>query len=423
MSRLKCVLLCAFLALSALGPADARKSFGGRSHYPRSGGLSGSSHGGSHSYPKSPGLSGGGHGYPSSGGMSGGAHGYPSSGNSHGYPASGGLSGSGSRPAYPSNTNTHPSSNHGYPASGGLSGNSNNNANRGGHTTINNHYHYSPPQQIRYQPAYGAAPVSYPVYRGTPPTYVYQYQNSGSKYSTLLAGLALFNLGALGGAAYGLHHSSSNSGSGGGYRAQPGEVCRFGLKKENGDYEETRIDCNLISSFIYEAEAKKNNSPTNTSVVTTTVTNVTVVNTTNGEPAPVPVADATPNFTVLENGTLVPGNMTSNGTAANVTANESDSTHKTDDSVNTMTSSVITSTTTTNTTVVNAVDVKGPPVDVTPGMTCYVIRTTPSSRMKKAVPCGLLQTYSQQSLKRSAANRNAPLFTLLSVAIVAFAMY
>ncbi|XP_041977707.1 uncharacterized protein LOC121732026 [Aricia agestis] len=398
---------CIFIVLLLLCVTQqitSKRTFGGgsRHSYPSSGGLSGS--GGRHSYPSSGGLSG-----------TGGSHGYPSGG-SHGYPSSGGLSGTGhSRPsgnAYPSNTQSHgypsntqshgyPSNtqSHGYPSSTGMSGNS---RPSGGHTTnIHYHYNYNPPQQIRYAPVHGGAPINYPVYHGTPPTYVYKYQDSGSKYGTLLAGLALLNLGTLAGTAYALNRGHSNS-----YKPAPGEVCKFGLKKENGDYEETRIDCEIISSFIYTEQAKANNVSNTNTVVTTTVTNVTTINSPHNETAPAAAGPVV--YEMYPNGTLVPRNETTNNTAT--AANNTD---------NTMASSV-TVTTTNTTTVTNALDVKGKPVDVTPGMQCYVIRHTPSSHMKKTVPCGLLQTYATTSLKKNSASRNVPIFTILTVVLSIF---
>ncbi|XP_022124198.2 uncharacterized protein LOC110999448 [Pieris rapae] len=392
-------LCCAILILSVTDPLEGKRTFGGGRHsYPKSGGLSGS--GGSHSYPSSGGLSGGSHGYPSSGsryppsgGLSGGGSGYPSSGGSHSYPSSGGSH------SHPSSggSHTYPSSggSHGYPAGKGLSGNSPSSG--AGHTTnIHNHYHYSPPQQIRYTPVHGGAPVSYPVYRGSPPTYVYQYKDSGSKYGTLLAGLALLNLGTLAGGAYALSHSGHSSSS---YKPQPGEVCKFGIKKDNGDYEETKIDCRLITSFIFEEEAKAKNGAVNTTITTTT-TNVTTVN----APASVaPEVHVKPLYEMLPNGTLVPYNAT-DVTAGNATS---------DGSVNNTSS--VTTITTTNTTVTSALDVKGKPVEVTPGMQCYVIRHTSTSNMKRSVPCRLLQSYADQSLKKNSASRTVPVFTIITV--------
>lgn len=417
-SRCACALLCALLLLSLYDPISARRSGfssrGGSHSYPKSGGLSGhssSSHG-SHSYPSSHGggLSGGGggsHSYPSShGGLSGsgssgssGSHSYPSSntglsgGGSHPYPSSGssghsypssGSSGHG----YPSSNNHH-SGSHGYPASNSLSGNTHST------TNVHHHYHYNPPQQIRVVSPSGV-PVHYNTYRGTPPTYVYQYKDSGSKYGTLLAGLALLNLGAL--TAVAVTNHNSNHGSS--YTPKPGEVCIFGIKKANGDYEETKIKCDMITSFIWAEEAKHTNGPQNTTVVTTTVTNTTIVNTTNDMPMP------QTNYTMLPNGTLVPNNET----LVNSTVPLND----------TSISTVITTTVTNTTHVADALDVKGPPVQVTPGMSCYVIRTTPTNRLKKEVSCAALQAYADQSLKRNAANRLSPAFTLALAAVFTY---
>ncbi|KAJ8725797.1 hypothetical protein PYW08_003980 [Mythimna loreyi] len=427
-----------------LEPILGRKGFSGGHSYPKSGGLSGGGHrsgglsGGGHGYPSSGGIrpsSGGSHGYPSSGGLSGGgSHGYPSSGGlsgggsgSHGYPPGGGLSGGGSGGShtYPSSGGkpNYPSSGHSYPSGGGLSGNG-----RGypqqkpavHHTTNNYHYHYTPPQQISYSPVRGAAPVHYPVYHGTPPTYVYQYKDSGSKYGTLLAGLALLNLGTLGVAAY----AASGHGGGGSrtqYTPTPGEVCKFAVKKDNGDYEETKIDCKIISSFIYDDQAQSQARGTNTTTSVVTVTNTTVTNTTNmvDQPAtPGPVGDVL--YKMLPNGTLVPVNNTGvpggvmvPGSPVNVTQNVTGA----NGSNGVVTTSVVT-TTTTNTTLVNALDVKGKPVEVTPGMQCFVIRNSPVHNMRKSVPCGLLQTYADKSIKPNSAARNVPMFTIVA-AIVA----
>ncbi|XP_037295531.1 uncharacterized protein LOC115442351 [Manduca sexta] len=466
------VVLCALVLLSILDvkSVNGKRSFGGSHSYPRSGGLSGGgshsnprsgglsgggsqsnprsgglSGGGSHSNPRSGGLSGGGshsnarsgglsgggsHSNPTSGGLSGGgSHSYTisgglSGGGSHSYPISGGLSGGVSH-SYPKSGGSHshlsPGTNDGYPVSGGSSGNGHGSANKhssgGTHTTNNyNNYHYSPPQQIRYTPVGGGAPRTYPVYRGTPPTYVYQIRDSGSKYGTLLTGLALFNLGRR---AYATSRGGSHRGSSGHYQPQLGEVCMFGIKKGN-DYEETKINCQLISSFILQEEAKAQNNATNTSIITTTVTNITTVNMTNGVPKSAATtqtpAIGNPIYMKLPNVTLVPFNATVVNPTANVTAPEASSN-------NIISSSVTVTTTTTNTTVTNALDVKGKPVVVTPGMQCFVMRTTPVSRMKKSIPCGLLQTYAEKSITKSAAGQNAPAFMMLATAVALSLLY
>lgn len=422
----KTALFYGFLIALLLEPISGRKGFSGGHSYPKSGGLSGGGH-------RSGGLSGGGHGYPSSGGShhgypsSGGSHGYPSSGGSHGYP-SGGLSG-GSH-GYPSAGGNRGSSggSHGYPSSGGLSGSGtgHNYPSKAGYPSATN-YHYTPPQQISYAPTRGAPPVNYPVYHGSPPTYVYQYKDSGSKYGTLLAGLALLNLGTLGAAAYAVHSSSSKS-----HTPIPGEVCKFAIKKDNGDYEETRIDCNIISSFILQDQAEKQHGGSNSTVITTTtVTNTTTINRANEMPEqttqPPPVVPALGNvlYAMLPNGTLVPVNASSMpivpglpGNPENATHNETSTASPNGTGVN-LASSVVVTTTTTNTTVVDALDVKGAPVNVTPGMKCYVIRNSPTSNMRKSVPCGLLQTYAEKSITKSSAAHNVPMFTMIT-AILAF---
>ncbi|XP_022819880.1 uncharacterized protein LOC111351899 [Spodoptera litura] len=459
---IKRALLYAFLLAVLLEPILAKRGFSGGHSYPKSGGLSGGGHhsgglsGGGHGYPSS-----GSHGYPSSGarppshgypsggglsgsGSSGGSHGYPSSGGlsgsgnsggSHGYPSGGGLSGNGGNHGYPSSGGSHgypssggshgyPSSggSHGYPSSGGgLSGNNNNRYPQNKpstvhHTTNVYNYHYSPPQRISYAPPHGGPPVNYPVYHGTPPTYVYQYKNSGSKYGTLLAGLALLNLGTLAGAAYA--HSRTQH-----YKPQPGEVCKFAVKKDNGDYEETRIDCQIISSFILEDQAQRSTG-TNSTVSVVTVTNTTVTNTTNmmaanATPAPAVPVPGNVLYAMLPNGTLVPVNQTAPPTTAiplNVPMNTSVGGLAPNGTV--ITSSVVT--TTTNTTVVNALDVKGSPVQVTPGMQCFVIRSSPTHNMRKAVQCGLLQTYADKSIRKNSATRNGPMFTTILAAVIAF---
>ncbi|CAB3255329.1 unnamed protein product [Arctia plantaginis] len=460
----KCTLLVGLILTLLSDPILGRKGLSGSHSYPKSGGLSGGGHhrtgglsGGGHGYPSSShsgGLSGGGHGYPSSGGShsypsSGGSHSYPSSGGSHSYPSSGGVHthpSSGGSHTYPSSggSHTYPSSGgsksypnsggahtyptsgktHGYPTSGGgLSGGGHPSNNPVRHTTTVNHYHYSPPAQITYIPR-GGAPMNYPVYRGTPPTYVYQYKDSGSKYGTLLAGLALMNLGTLGVAGYAAHQAHQANHGSNTYKPQPGEICKFAIKKENGDYEETKIDCQIISSFILQdmaAQPAGNNLNNSTITTTTTVTNVTIVNSTNAgqllttqPPVPLIPAPGGIMYNMLPNGTLVPVvNNPGVPGFVNVTQNQSAP-------LNPGSSSVVVTTTTTNTTqLVSALDVKGKPVVVTPGMQCFVIRLSPMGNMRKTVPCGVLQTYADKSLKPNAATKHVPMFTVVA-AILAY---
>lgn len=266
-----------------------------------------------------------------------------SRGTSH-YPSSYGYSGSGSR-----STQTHS-----YPHSTGLSGSSYNQGHASTHqnqghtstytrTDIHHHYHYSPPQHI----SYGS--VNHPVYHHNPPVYVYEYRDSGSRFDSLLTGLALYNLGRM--SASHSHYDSHRE-----YRAYPGEICKLGISKSNGEYEETRIDCKLMSSFIWEADGNTNIvSKTNTNMITTVNSTRIVTNTTN-----------------------------SNGTTSQTVTVQ-------------------------NTTVVDALQVKGPSLKVTPGMNCFMIRISrDSSILKRKVECGLLQAYAQNSLRYNGCGQVIP---------------
>lgn len=261
---------------------------------------------------------------------------------SHTYPHSTHLSGHGSHTPHVSQGGG--TGFHSYPGSGtGLSGNGqrhqtihgshNTQHATPGHTTrteVHHHYHYNPPPRI----VYGTHTL--PVYHGPPPTYVYHYRDSGSRFDTLLTGLALYNLGKM---SANHHHHDYN------YKSHPGEVCKLVIDKSNGDYEETRIDCQLMSSFIWEAQGDSqtpNVVPKNT-VVTSVVT-------------------------------------TTNGTTTTVTN--------------------------TTSTVVDALSVKGPSIQVKPGMKCSLVRISRDySTIKKTVDCEILQTYAMSSLRRNNAQR------------------
>jgi hypothetical protein len=300
-------LWCLFIVLSVT-TISARKSSGGGGY----GRYSHSGHGGSHSYPSSTGLSGthtGGHSY---------------------------------QPGY--GNNAHSNGGHTYPQSTGYSGNNQvqkqqttHQYNTGSHhkTEVHHHYHYSPPQQV----SYGS--VHYPVYHSPPPVYVYQYKDSGSRFDNLLTGLALYNLGRMSASNHHYYNEHRN------YIATPGEVCKLGILRSNGDYEETRIDCKLISSFIWDSEIHTDLKPKNT--VTTSVVNVTQVH--NGD-----------------------GNKTVTISVSNTT--------------------------------VDALEAKGQSIQVTPSMTCYMIRTSrDTSYLKKEIKCGVLQAYARNSWRSNSAER------------------
>ncbi|XP_026495992.2 uncharacterized protein LOC113400573 [Vanessa tameamea] len=255
------------------------------------------------------------------------------------YPASNGLSGNSYVHTYPHAPQSYPrgTQTHSYPHTPGLSGNSHS-PHGMRHTAQVNHYHYYPPQQI----SYGS--VQHPVFHGHPPVYVYEYRNSGSRFDNLLTGLALYNLGRMSANRHDHYHNGE-------YTRRPGEICKLSIHKTNGEYEETRIDCKLMSSFIWDAEREQKIS-TNVTKTVTVVQNVT--------------KDG--NSTVLIQ----------------------------------------------NTTVVDALQVKGPSINVTPGMSCFMIRVSrETSILKRKVECGLLQEYATKSLRYNSGTAISPMILVL----------
>lgn len=289
------------LLLLVISPTSARRSGGGWGGGHRSGG--------SHSYPSSSGHSGTGtkitQTYSASNSIEhhssvGGSVGHYGGG-SHSYPSSTGLSGSGTKISgtysasnriehhsnVGSNVGHSSSGSHTYPSSTGFSGSGakiSNTASNGnlGHsysgqnhagnnvynthhqttyqhkTEVHHHYHYNPPQQLNYGPKY------FPVYHSRPPVYVYEYRDSGSRFDTLLTGLALYNLGRM--SSNSQYHTRNE------YTPRKGEKCILGIQKQNGDYEEVSVNCKLMSTFIWEAESRHNQQVVQNSI--TTVVNV-----------------------------------------------------------------------------------------------------------------------------------------------------
>ncbi|KAJ8725796.1 hypothetical protein PYW08_003979 [Mythimna loreyi] len=244
-----------------------------------------------------------------------------------------------------------------------------------------NNYRYEPPEMLLYSTGRDRGLRRYPVYQGPPPNYLYTYKNSGSKYSTLLTGLALLNLGVLGAAAY--SHLKQNTRR----TSQPNEVCKFEVRKDNGDFEATKIDCQIISSFILDDEAHSRAKEIEKEV--DTEKNITILN------MPYQTMRRTQEPTTAYE---VLYEMLHNGILVKVT--DSKTTVTTEPPPRLFTSSVvIVVTTTENNTIVNALDVKGKEVEVTPGMQCYVTRVSPVHNMTRKVSCGLLQQYADTSIR------------------------
>lgn len=268
--------------------------------------------------------------------------------------------------SYPHQPQTHSSQtygisqgtqSHNYPHAPGLSGNSHRPQvyRYSQRTEVHNHYHYSPPQHI----SYGS--TQHPVFQGQPPIYVYQYRDSGSRFDTLLTGLALYNLGRMSSSHD--HYRDNNYHRE--YRGSPGEMCKLVIDKANGEYEETRIDCKLMSSFIWEAESKKEVPTSN--VVTKTVS-------------------------VIQN-------VTKDGNSSITTIQ--------------------------NTTVVDALQVRGPSIVVKPEMACYMIHISrDSSQLKRKVDCSLLQEYAAKSLRYyNGCSRFLSMITMNIIFIITFILW
>lgn len=101
------------------------------------------------------------------------------------------------------------------------------------------HYSYHPPNQINFMCRHCANPAVYPVYHGPPPSYVYVYRESGTRYGDLLTGLALYNLGRCCGP-----HGNSNV-----YNPIKEEHCSLQII-DREHFEETKFPCFMMSSFM-----------------------------------------------------------------------------------------------------------------------------------------------------------------------------
>ncbi|XP_063359861.1 uncharacterized protein LOC134649075 [Cydia amplana] len=261
-------------------------------------------------------------------------------------------------------------------------------------------YCYYPPQQILYTSPRGGPQINYPIYRGPFPLSVNRYKESGSKYSTLLAGLALFDLGVN---VYAICNVSSIAYLPPKSYMPLNEVCLFGIHKYNGDFEETKIDCRDTISGIMTAEQIKQIITMNT----TTGANTTFDNTTKAEDMLMYMYKfSTFNFsdTTSEEVSVSDGSATS--TVMSIT-NTSNDTQSPASNTTVETSSPPVSETTTNKPVLQAVDVKGKPIEVTSEMECYVKRMiTSSSGIKIEFPCGVLQIYAESMKPKYVLNES-----------------
>lgn len=113
------------------------------------------------------------------------------------------------------------------------------------------HYSYHPPSHIKFMCRHCASMTTYPVYHGVPPSYVYKYRESGIRYSDLLTGLALYNLGRASEYWHYSHH----------YTKRADEQCSLQVI-DRAHFEETNFPCFMMSTFLEQAAIKGSEAQT-----------------------------------------------------------------------------------------------------------------------------------------------------------------
>lgn len=102
------------------------------------------------------------------------------------------------------------------------------------------HYSYHPPSKIYFLCRHCSNFAAYPVFHGLPPTYVYKYREFGGRFSELLTGLALYNLGR----AAADHWEYSRY-----YPMRPDEKCSMQVV-DRKHIEEVKVPCFVLSTFV-----------------------------------------------------------------------------------------------------------------------------------------------------------------------------
>ncbi|CAG9585228.1 unnamed protein product [Danaus chrysippus] len=102
------------------------------------------------------------------------------------------------------------------------------------------HYSYHPPREIYFMCRHCSNFATFPVYHGLPPTYVYRYREAGGRFSDLLTGLALYNLGRASTDHWQYTHY---------YKVRPEEKCSMQVI-DHKHSEEVPVPCFLLSSFM-----------------------------------------------------------------------------------------------------------------------------------------------------------------------------
>ncbi|KAJ2952936.1 hypothetical protein O0L34_g7307 [Tuta absoluta] len=128
-------------------------------------------------------------------------------------------------------------------------------------TAHHTHFSYHPPSHINFLCRYCTTMTTYPVYHGLPPTYVYKYRESHTRFGALLTGLALYNLGRS--TEYWNFRTQH-------YTVREGDNCSLQVI-DRSHFEEATFPCFMLSSFLDKPELK---STGNTLDITTTQINI-----------------------------------------------------------------------------------------------------------------------------------------------------
>ncbi|KAM3963065.1 uncharacterized protein ACR2FA_002823 [Aphomia sociella] len=111
-------------------------------------------------------------------------------------------------------------------------------------------YSYHPPNNIYHMCRHCTTQDIYPVYHGSPPTYVYKYRESGTRYGDLLSGLALYNLGRM---------SEARTWQDKHYTMRAEEKCSLQII-DQVHFEETPFPCFMMSTFMENSVASRDDS-------------------------------------------------------------------------------------------------------------------------------------------------------------------
>lgn len=165
----------------------------------------------------------------------------------------------------------------------------------------------------------------YPVYTEPLPLYVYKYRRSLSRYSNLLTGLALYNLGRTSANFHSKQYFIN-------FKAQSNELCKFGIRYENGYTEEMVIDCLVITDIIYGMNKQTNTKPITGTKRETVLNSMTITSM---------LVDVSTNDETIINSIITPVNMTFSKNITRIISSEIANTSVTNNSFTSPTSPTI----------------------------------------------------------------------------------